>query len=334
MANIIEYPRAFAKSQEVLSLLNSTHFPLELASICEEFGIFLFTKDEYLNYRLATKQTLPEIPITDGRCYRINRNNEEIYVIIYANKPYWRNRFTIAHELGHILLGHLNDERLEMDRGGIDSALYKKLENEADVFASNLLAPPILIHEKLSSYSFPYIESAISNTFHISMQAVKYHRIGDYQLWKKLKPSDEELLLLKRCRKDMHYHRCNKCHNSSNIINAVYCTICGNQDFYRLKGREEMIYSSIELDDNDKPIKCPICDNEQLVVDGDYCQICGTYLYNDCTHQNDVIDCKSNHLDGDARYCPYCGSETTFYKNNILDEYNAPPKNEVEEYPF
>lgn len=135
--NFINYPIAFQKSQELLLMLKSAHFPLNLFEVCTELNIILSTKAEYVEYRETTHQPLPEIPIKDGRSYlTYNRNGEKVYSIIYDEKPHYRWRFTIAHELGHIVLGHLNDQRLQIDRGGIESNLYRELENQADVFAS------------------------------------------------------------------------------------------------------------------------------------------------------------------------------------------------------
>ena len=338
--NLINYPEAFQKSQELLLLLKSVHFPLNLEQICEELGITLSTKEEYLNYRNCTQQPLPEIPIQDGRSYlTYNKKGEKKYLIIYDEKPYFRWRFTIAHELGHIVLGHLNDHRLQINRGGIDSSLYCELEHQADVFASNFLCPPILIHEKLSTYSFPYTVSTISNTFQISNQATVYHRLPDYEQWLTLTPSNVEEQVLEKFRTDMHYHRCNNCKQPSKIINAQYCTICGTHNkFYRIIGGQEMIYSRIDMDENNKPKECPICGNEQYVKDGDYCQICGTSIYNNCVGAIDDqfgnTTCLDGlHLSGEARFCPYCGCETTYLRYKILKPYTE-EKNKHQDTPY
>lgn len=92
-ANFINYPIAFQKSQELLLMLKSAHFPLDLFEICTELNIILSTKAEYMEYRAATHQSLPEIPIGDDRSYlTYNRNGEKIYSIIYDEKPYYRWR--------------------------------------------------------------------------------------------------------------------------------------------------------------------------------------------------------------------------------------------------
>lgn len=58
------------------------------------------------------------------------------YIIYNDKESYTRSTFTIAHELGHILLGHL--ENGEMIEGG---------ECEANMFAIRLLTPACVLHE-------------------------------------------------------------------------------------------------------------------------------------------------------------------------------------------
>ena len=62
---------------------------------------------------------------------------------VNKNHSLVRRRFTIAHELGHFLLGHQEDS--------IDDQLDKPmpLEREANTFASHLLMPTDLIVKKV-----------------------------------------------------------------------------------------------------------------------------------------------------------------------------------------
>lgn len=53
-------------------------------------------------------------------------------------------RFVTAHELGHIFLGHeykFEEKRFALDKGG------STFERDADMFATRLLAPAIVLHE-------------------------------------------------------------------------------------------------------------------------------------------------------------------------------------------
>ena len=93
-----------------------------------------------------------------------------------------------------------------------------------------------------------------------------------------------------------------------------------------------MIYPKLETYDDGKLKECPICQNEETDIDGEHCIICGIPLVNICSNE----DCAYQHLPSNARYCPICGSKTTFYQNGILKawNYNENGFMEVPEPPF
>ncbi len=71
------------------------------------------------------------------------------YLVVYDDRVenYQRVRWTIAHEIGHIVLGHLvSFEATALCRGSLTEKDYKVLEREADTFAVNLLAPMTIIN--------------------------------------------------------------------------------------------------------------------------------------------------------------------------------------------
>ncbi len=87
------------------------------------------------------------------------------YIIYYNDNQatYGRINNTIMHEIGHIVLGHLEESELA--------------EAEARFFAKYALAPPPLIHKrKLSS------PEEIEEIFEISYEAAKY-AYDYYQKW-------------------------------------------------------------------------------------------------------------------------------------------------------
>ncbi len=77
-------------------------------------------------------------------------------VIINSHKPENRVRFTLAHELGHILIpwhiGSIVDET-DLDENGID--YYWQIESEANRFASELLMPGAWMEDQLNAASDP-----------------------------------------------------------------------------------------------------------------------------------------------------------------------------------
>ena len=74
-------------------------------------------------------------------------------------------RFTVAHELGHILLGHI------LVTGTKYRTFAKRDEEEqaADMFAARLLAPACVLHELQATTA-----EQIAKICNISMQAAKH----------------------------------------------------------------------------------------------------------------------------------------------------------------
>ena len=70
------------------------------------------------------------------------------YIIVYDERVgnQQRIRWSIAHEIGHIVLGHLvHFEATALNRRGLTDNQYRVLEVEAHWFAAELLAPKIVI---------------------------------------------------------------------------------------------------------------------------------------------------------------------------------------------
>ena len=107
-----------------------------------------------------------------------------------------------------------------------------------------------------------------------------------------------------------------------------------------------MLYNDgVEEDENGLVIQCPHCENEQLSREGDYCNICGTFTLNMCSGLSsgdygwenairNLNDTCQTHLNSNARYCHTCGSESTFFRQNLLREWQEVKKDreEMERY--
>jgi Zn-dependent peptidase ImmA (M78 family) len=75
----------------------------------------------------------------DGRSWRTDRRALIIVNEIHRGLP--RGRWTIAHELAHVLLHHDLDAIARIHGGGEISGKDRALEREADIFAAELLMP-------------------------------------------------------------------------------------------------------------------------------------------------------------------------------------------------
>lgn len=93
-----------------------------------------------------------------------------------AESPVRRN-FTIAHELGHYLLGHTASQEYE-------SLLFRKpaaeqdnpvIEQEANCFAANLLVPEQFLKKIIKKYPFAS-NSQLGNIFGVSEVVIRVRR--------------------------------------------------------------------------------------------------------------------------------------------------------------
>lgn len=131
------------------------------------------------------------------------------------------------------------------------------------------------------------------------------------------------------------------------LKNACFCHICGKQlkksrNLELListnKGVSYMRYDDgCKVDGNLKAIECPKCGNEEIIDEGNFCKICGTPVVNRCTDMDIQDSYDSWHvesgcgkaLDSNARYCPYCGHESTYFQQKLLVPWEE-AKKEIE----
>ena len=153
------------------------------------------------------------------------------------------------------------------------------------------------------------------------------------------------------------FHFCNNCKSLEiNIDNKlIFCGICGSDNlevvnrnnyfqfhetdeqevkFFPRGDDNEMNYRVLELDSEGRLAQpCPKCGNEYPT--GNFCSVCGSGIINKCTghrEENDgnltIFEPCELPLKGYERYCPDCGSNSTFLDNGLL------PAWDFIEYPF
>lgn len=164
------------KAIRLLNSLNQFKFPVKVKSIIKEMGIKLEKVDlgEDISGALVIENGKP----------RIGYNTFESEV---------RQRFTLAHELGHYVLhGKGKDDYLFVDNAKVMFRTNKtsnqdyKREREANVFAASLLMPKSLIHEEFKSIeessNHNLIEDEIvkemASKFKVSQIAMTYRLIN------------------------------------------------------------------------------------------------------------------------------------------------------------
>lgn len=126
----INYYNVRNNAWEFLIKNKVSKYPLNLQEIADNNNWLISSyKDYCISYKLNEDELIKEYP--DGFTAKTKDNN---FIICYnENNVKQRNRFTICHEMGHIILQHI----------------YKgaKLEKEANMFASRILMPMLLIKE-------------------------------------------------------------------------------------------------------------------------------------------------------------------------------------------
>jgi len=86
-----------------------------------------------------------------------------------------RRRFTIAHELGHLILHRGQQQSFNCDKESVYSGIdtIRVIEREADDFASNLLMPGDLLRDWISNQRIDLrVLSAIAKRFQVSFEAL------------------------------------------------------------------------------------------------------------------------------------------------------------------
>ena len=84
------------------------------------------------------------------------RDRRDKHIICYNDtiKPRGRIQWTLAHELGHIELGHLRDfPETGTKHPALKRSTYRIFEAEADVFARELLAPSTVFISIAETYN-------------------------------------------------------------------------------------------------------------------------------------------------------------------------------------
>lgn len=287
-------------------------FPVNPFQVIQKFKWGLCTYTEMAEKMCCSIEDICECFGKDG--YSIY--NGQHYSIAYNIDGNSKERisFTLMHEIGHIILGHHKDfETTTIMKDNFTENEYKILENEANCFARNVLAPAPL------SQKVPFIFRALKLTdiFNISSTA---RRTRFNFLKYDLNYLTADMIFNMQNTFDT-FVVCSKCKNKLVKCDYKYCPNCGSSKLK--KGIGFMKYKNeIKLDENKKAIICPKCDNEEI-LEGPFCKICGLELFNRCSNYNesDWSGC-SQVCDANARYCHICGSPTTYYNLKVIPDFN------------
>lgn len=309
-----DYYKAVRASIEVLKKYNFNTIPVDLDLIFDNLKRTI-KKSSYSKFAnkggLSIEEVCEYFESDLGAC-AYDRKHER-YVIYYndTKSNHGLDRFTIAHELGHVFLRHYDE--IDGDvllRKTMTEEKYQRFENEASCFARNLLSPVPLV-ERVTDIESDFNQQELQDAFDISYLAAT-NRIRFYTLDKYRITSDDYNYFNTY---DVNFgYNCMYCGNVD-VEYSEYCKICGMEHRPFEKSHGVLYLDGIETNEDGRVIKCPVCDNEVFTEGLYYCKICGTERYNYCSHP----DCGQVN-DGNARYCRYCGSETVYFKKGLLNK--------------
>ncbi|NMB26379.1 MAG: ImmA/IrrE family metallo-endopeptidase [Firmicutes bacterium] len=246
--------------------------------------------------------------------YTFFSHDRSMYVTIFNEKRYpARIRWTLAHEIGHIVLGHVQRYEAYCIHGGLEPNKHRALERQANDFAAELLAPMYIIRRlKLSE------PSDLSRVFGLSTEAAT-NRVADLR-----RKGDKPVYDGGRGFLQAQY---------AEFLSPV--ALCSNQfsnglPVHLASYAERVVndrmqqHSSVDTNENGRFLACPQCGNKDFADDANYCRLCGIPLYNHCTalETTFVVQCGEVNR-GDARYCEFCGAETMLFSKGLLVSWNG-----------
>lgn len=315
--------------------------PINPFDVCNKLCVPVVSYSEACDYGFhAIIQKISCVDV-DGFCYKDDSNH---FVIFYddARTPKERINFTIAHELGHIVLGHLKN--VTMRPRYMTNRRNDPREREADAFAGELIRPPILF--VLIGWQLPHHIRAICNiTYEAAavcskqVQILRKKRDHPYYFkdFKFYREQFFDFIYAKQCR---------RCRHVFIDDSAKLCPICACKFLSWFHERLPMIdpfaaetkgapllkYKDYPVNDKMQVMHCLRCDNEDLSPDDRFCKICGAPVYNYCTGQcGDIGSCARipdydqgcgvAFLPSNARFCTSCGCVSAFYYTGLLQHW-------------
>lgn len=157
------YKIARDKAWKTLIECGICELPINLAEVINHYGIYL------IKYSDSNYISRHNSPTEDGYSRLIDGKP-----VIYYNdkKPEHRVRFTVAHEIGHILLGHLSEGETLHRNTEQDTPNPK--EQQANIFARDLLMPATVLHSLGVSSA-----QEIANICNVSRQSadIRFNRL-------------------------------------------------------------------------------------------------------------------------------------------------------------
>ncbi|CUB53149.1 hypothetical protein BN2127_JRS10_02165 [Bacillus subtilis] len=348
-----DYALAQEEAYNLLVQSEQTVLPINLKKLCKQFdNLTVYSYTQFSKKRgLSFNETVHFAQSKYGCMWYCK--NDDHYVLLFNDLETHeqRKRYTIAHELGHYILKHNEkSNRTLLSRYSMADDEYDTFEKEANYFAKRLLAPIPLVDRFINKWK-RISASQIEKIFNVSYTVSGYILDGLQKRFECANIIEEKHILQKQFDNFIHEQTntvsCNTCKHESHGINVIFCAICGSSDVSKIKWDMYLTYhkfkgasimqriSSIEIDTESRVLICPKCAN--IDISHNYCCVCGVYIINRCSGYNASEDITKTELrdqhnadsncneilPGYARFCPKCGSQSTFYRNELLTHWST-----------
>lgn len=328
----------FDKAHELMVELNIHELPVNPFAVADQLNIPIVSYKEAseTGYAELVENVLRGKAEADAFCSRIKGQ----YIIFYDEKrtPPNRINFTIAHELGHIRLGHFRQDgyytRYQLNKEGDPK------EREADSFAGELLRPPVLLalagitRNSDIRLCCNVTTSAANAARKAIVRIIDFLYIGRIAL--------TTAFFEKQFSEFLHTYYCRSCnaifyHHTDDF----HCPICGSMNiahkFVLNEGglKSIMHYPCQPTFPGTNTIStCLRCGNDEINPNDNFCPICGAPLANKCYGRRkydnsyeeeywDENESCGRSLPANARFCPDCGCESLFFKEEMLESWHV-----------
>ena len=337
------------KAYELLLEFGYDSFPISISAVLAELSYYVTC----LSWTEAKQILKTDDPLhlkelkADGRVLRINGGK---YLIVYDDTidDDHHNSWTIMHEIGHVILGHLTEFNIgELSRSGLTDKEYEVLEKEAHYFAAEFLMPTAI----LRYFSISVEEIAL--LFDVSEEAAgrKHKRVFEASYMPKQYTKYEDQLirnfsifftvgideaiykgitasLSRRIKFSSFCRKCFHCHSYINDDSAEYCPYCGES--IAVKPQSQGLFASFR--EEQELIQTPgiehiryrymrsfTIDNNQKVTKPGICPICLNHQINKDSEFCSICGialynkCPKDGLlsSYSGSFCPSCGRKTT-----------------------
>lgn len=277
----------------LISALNLNHqdWPLDCMQLLERFKESGYLDFDYVFVDLPSNFDAVSAYLDSHEVYLLQINRTKVNYPFTSSRDR-RTNFTLAHELGHILLNHL------LIPAEVKSHLdLENEEREADEFAGRLLMPADIV---------------LACNFYSLHQVAAYFNVSRSALWTRLARMGRLDLMKKKV-----IPTCNRCGNTTFSDFAEFCGICGQELMGNLQGVRRIRHPEIIPMDMYKRFKrCPYCYADGDFISGDHCIRCRSTIFNYCSGFL-TEDCSYAGA-GNHRYCESCGRPTELNVKGVI----------------